>query len=105
MSWFPAQNQTSTPESISSISAATTLAPQRGTTSRYSNQKSQISPRRYRALALSRGIDRRKAVNRASLSAGSPIFSPRWTSEAKYTSLRSGIGYDKTKIRTATTRQ
>ena len=54
-----------------------------GTTYLYSYQKSQMSPSKYKARVLSRGIPSRKRTKRSSLPAGSFTSRPRWTSETK----------------------
>ena len=84
MSWFPGKKNTFTPASIRSVSAPNTRTYPFGTTSRYSYQKSQISPSRYSASVSAAGMLRRKETNRASRPAGSATWRPRWTSEAKY---------------------
>ena len=86
--FFPGKKYTFTPASRRSVSAENTCTYPLGTTSRYSYQKSQMSPSIYKARVESLGIPRRKDTKRASRAAGSFTSSPRCTSETKYTPLR-----------------
>ena len=84
MSWLPGTKYTSIPSETIWISSLSTRAPSRGTTSRYSYQKSQISPRSQRVLVSGVRMLRSHCTKRSSRPAGSFAFSPRWTSETKY---------------------
>ena len=67
-----------------------------------------MSPSRYSASVWAAGMLLKKETNRASRSAGSSTWRPRWTSEAKYVRFLDKLemtGYARTKIRTATRTQ